>query len=157
MAQSSNNIFDLNFSNSKLYMSHGGHSNYNVNNLNYQGVSVLENNSWTNYSSQFLGNNRDIVSSVTNGDYVYFASWYDGISEILGGNLSNKFGYNNTDGVLDTTYYSNNRIQISDLKFDSYGNLWGLNSQVQKPLFVKTPQNEWYSIHIEFSYRGIIF
>ena len=36
----SNNIFDLNFSNSKLYMSHGGHSNYNVNNLNYQGVSV---------------------------------------------------------------------------------------------------------------------
>ena len=37
---SSNNVFDLNFSNSKLFMSHGGHSNYNVNNLNYQGVSV---------------------------------------------------------------------------------------------------------------------
>ena len=71
----SNNVFDLNFSNSKLFMSHGGHSNYSVNNLNYQGVSILENNTWTNYSSQFLGNKRDIVSSATNGDYEYFASW----------------------------------------------------------------------------------
>jgi len=153
----SNNIFDLNFSNSKLYISHGGHSNYSVNNLNYQGVSVLENNSWTNYSSQFLGNSRDIVSSTTNGDYEYFASWYDGISVILNKNLSNKFGYNNTNGILDTTYYSNNRIQISDLKFDNYGNLWGLNSQVQKPLFVKTPQNEWYSYTLNLSIEGLYF
>ena len=154
---SSNNVFDLNFSNSKLFMSHGGHSNYNVNNLNYEGVSILENNSWANYSSQFLGNSRDIVSTTTNGDYEYFASWYDGISEILNENLSNKFGYNNTDGILDTTYYSNNRIQISDLKFDNYGNLWGLNSQVQKPLFVKTPQNEWYSYTINLAVEGLYF
>ena len=154
---SSNNVFDLNFSNSKLFMSHGGHSNYSVNNLNYQGVSILENNSWTNYSSQFLANSRDIVSSATNGDYEYFASWYDGISEISSDNLSNKFGYNNTNGILDTTYYSNNRIQISDLKFDSYGNLWGLNSQVQKPLFVKTPQNEWYSYTLNLAIEGLYF
>ncbi len=153
----SNSMFDLNFSNSKLYMSHGGHSNYNVNNLNYQGVSILENNSWANYSSQFLGNSRDIVSSTTNGDYEYFASWYDGISEISSDNLSNKFGYNNTNGILDTTYYSNNRIQISDLKFDNYGNLWGLNSQVQKPLFVKTPQNEWYSYTLNLAIEGLYF
>ena len=137
-------------------MSHGGHSNYSVNNLNYQGVSVLENNSWKNYSSQFLGNNRDIVSSATNGDYEYFASWYDGISEISNNNLSNKFGYNNTNGVLDTAYYSNNRIQISDLKFDSYGNLWELNSEVQKPLFV-TPQNEWYSYTLNLAIEGLYF
>ena len=153
----SNSMFDLNFSNSKLYVSHGGHSNYNVNNLNYQGVSLLENNSWANYSSQFLGNSRDIVSVTTNGDYEYCASWYDGISELSGGNLSNKFGYNNTNGVLDTTYYSNNRIQISDLKFDNYGNLWGLNSQVQKPLFVKTPQNEWYSYTLNLAIEGLYF
>ncbi|MBH07756.1 MAG: hypothetical protein CMP71_01470 [Flavobacteriales bacterium] len=154
---SSNNVFDLNFSNSKLFMSHGGHSNYNVNNLNYQGVSVLENNSWTKYSSQFLGNSRDIVSSVANSDYEYFASWYDGVSEISNNSLSNKFGYNNTNGILDTTYYSNNRVQISDLKFDSYGNLWGLNSQVQKPLFVKTPKNEWYSYTLNLSIEGLYF
>ena len=154
---SSNNVFDLNFSNSKLYISHGGHSNYNVNNLNYNGVSIFENNSWTKYPSQFLGNSRDIVSSITNGDYEYFASWYDGVSEVLNSNFSKKYGYNNTIGILDTTYYSNNRIQISDLKFDSYGNLWGLNSQVQKPLFVKTPQNEWYSYTINLAVEGLYF
>ena len=59
--------------------------------------------------------------------------------------------------MLDTTYYSNNRIQISDLKFDSYGNLWGLNSQVQKPLFVKTPQNEWYSYTLNLAIEGLYF
>ncbi len=154
---SSNSVFDLNFSNSKLYVSHGGHSNFSVNNLNYQGVSILENNSWKKYSSQFLANSRDIVSSTTIGNYEYFSSWYDGITEILNGNLSNKFGYNNTNGMLDTTYYSNNRIQISDLKFDSYGNLWGLNSQVQNPLFVKTPQNEWYSYTLNLAVEGLYF
>ena len=144
---SSNSVFDLNIYNSKLYVSHGGHANFSVNNLNYQGVSILENNSWTKYSSQLLGNSRDIVSSVTNGNYEYFSSWYDGISEVLNGNLANKFGYDNTNGVLDTTYYSNDRIQISDLKFDNYGNLWGLNSQVQKPLFVKDRVLSAYSVN----------
>ena len=56
-----------------------------------------------------------------------------------------KYGYKNTNGVLDTTYYSNNRIRISDLKFDDKGNLWGLSSEVNHPLFVKTKNNEWYS------------
>ncbi len=153
----SNNVFDLNFSNSILYFSHGGHSNFSLNNLNYTGVSVLENNSWDQYSSFFLGNSRDIVSSTTNGDSEYFASWYDGIAETKNKNYSNKYGYNNTNGVLDTTYYSNNRIQISDLKFDKYGNLWGLNSQVPKPLFVKTFENYWYSFSLNLPIEGLYF
>ncbi len=32
-----------------------------------------------------------------------------------GGELITKHGYANTNGVLDTVWYSNNRIRISDL------------------------------------------
>ena len=56
-----------------------------------------------------------------------------------------QYGYANTEGALDTTYYSNNRIRISDLKFDPFGNLWGLSSEVNHPLFVKTKDGLWQS------------
>ena len=68
-----------------------------------------------------------------------------------------KYGYQNTGGVLDTTFYSNNRIQISDLKFDKDNNLWGLNSQVQKPLFVKTVNDEWFSFAMNQNIDGLYF
>ena len=32
---------------------------------------------------------------------------------------------------------------LFDIKFDNNNNLWGLNSQVEKPLFVKTAKDEW--------------
>jgi hypothetical protein len=36
-------------------------------------------------------------------------------------------------------------MAISDLKFDNYGNMWGLTSSVINPLFVKTKDDEWFS------------
>jgi len=68
-----------------------------------------------------------------------------------------KYGYQNTQGVLDTTFYSNNRIQISDIKFDNNNNLWGLNSQVEKPLFVKTAKDEWFSFSMNQDINGLYF
>jgi len=37
------------------------------------------------------------------------------------------------------------KMAISDLKFDNYGNMWGLTSSVINPLFVKTKDDEWFS------------
>ena len=95
-----------------------------------------------------LGNARDILEVAVQNGTEYYASWYNGIPEMKDGELITKHGYANTNGVLDTTYYFHNRIRISDLKFDKEGNLWGLSSEVNHPLFVKTKKME-NGIHLQ--------
>ena len=153
-----NSVYSIDYRNDKLYVSHGGHSNFSSNSLNMFGASIKNNyDEWENYNFYALGNARDVVASASIEDKDFFASWYDGIVVLKNGEFFIKYGYENTNGVLDTTYYSNNRIQISDLKFDLNGNLWGLNSQVNKPLFVKTVNNEWYSFSMNQDIVGLYF
>ena len=86
-------------------------------------------NDWKNLNFDQLNRARDIVAVTSFNEKDYFASWYNGISVMQNESHIIKYGYYNTGGILDTTFYSNNRIQISDLKFDNNNNLWGLNSQ----------------------------
>ena len=153
----SNDIYNLEYIDDKLFMCHGGHMNFSVNQLNNDGASYLQNEDWENIDFFDLGRARDIVAVATKNNKEYYASWYDGISEMNANNHIIKYGYNNTGGVLDTTFYSNNRIQVSDIKFDQSNNLWGLNSQVQKPLFVKTPSDNWFSFSMNLNIDGLYF
>lgn len=153
----SNKTFNLYFD-ENLYVNHGGHVNFSSNQLNNEGSSVMDQyNSWDNYDFNELNKARDIVGIVRSGNLEYYASWYNGISVMENGIHKIKYGYDNTGGVLDTTYYSNNRIQISDLKIDNNNNLWGLNSQVGKPLFVKTSNDNWYSFSMNQNIEGLYF
>ena len=115
-------------------MCHGGHENYGVNSLINSGVSIKDKyDVWNNIDRWDLGNARDILNVAVRNNDQYYASWYHGIPHIKNNTLVEKYGYTNTGGILDTTYYSNNRIRISDLKFDNYGNLWGPSSEVSRP------------------------
>ena len=152
-----NDIYSLEIIDEKLFICHGGHMNFAVNQLNNDGVSYLTNNDWKNLNFDQLNRARDIVAVTSFNEKDYYASWYNGISVMQNDSHIIKYGYDNTGGILDTTFYSNNRIQISDLKFDNNNNLWGLNSQVQKPLFVKTANNEWYSFSMNQNIDGLYF
>jgi hypothetical protein len=153
-----NDIYSLEFAENKLYQCHGGHANFGLNALINDGASIKdEYDDWGNYDFYKLGNARDILEVVVRNGTEYYASWYNGIPEIKDGELIAKHGYSNTNGVLDTTYYSNNRIRISDLKFDKDGNLWGLSSEVNHPLFVKTKNGEWHSFTMYQSQVDLFF
>ena len=153
-----NNIYSLNYSNEHLYQCHGGHANFSSNSLIYDGVSIKNSyDDWKDYNFTKLGNARDILGVAVRNGTEYYASWYDGISEMKDDKLISKHGFNNTNGALDTAYYSNNRIRISSVKFDSHGNLWALNSEVNRPLVVKTTQNEWHSFTMNQNQVGLFF
>ncbi len=153
-----NEVYSLEYVEEKLYQCHGGHANFGSNALINDGASIKDMyDDWTNYNSQFLGNSRDILEVAVNNNKAFFASWYHGIIEVENSEFAVKYGFENTNGVLDTTYYSNNRIRISDLKFDSQGNLWALSSEVNHPIVVKTPNNEWYSYSINQNQVGLFF
>jgi len=153
-----NNVYSLEFLENRLYQSHGGHSNFGENALINDGVSIKNKyDDWLNYDFYKLGNARDILeASVKNGEE-YYASWYNGIIKMQNGEFVVKYGYANTNGALDTTYYSNNRIRISDLQFDNSGNLWGLSSEVNHPLFVKTKNEQWYAFTMNQNQVDLFF
>ena len=153
-----NDIYSLEYIKNKLYICHGGHTNFGVNSYIKDGASIKDNfDDWINYDYSTLGNSRDILEVAIRNEKEYYASWYNGIAEISNGELITNHGYANTNGVLDTTYYSNNRIRISDLKFDTNGNLWGLSSEVNHPLFVKTKNNEWFSYNMNQDRVSLFF
>ncbi len=151
-----NDLYSLEYHNGKLYVCHGGHENFGVNSMINDGVSIKNNyDEWINYNSETLGNSRDILEVAIRNGSEYFASWYHGIIEIKNGVLNKKYGNENTNGALDTCYYSNNRIRISDIKFDAEGNLWALSSEVNHPIVTKTPENNWYSFSINQNQVGL--
>ena len=153
-----NDIYSLEFAENKLYQCHGGHANFGVNSLINDGVSIKDSyDDWVNYDRYKLGNARDILEVAIQNGNEYYASWYHGISKMKNGELVDKYGFANTNGALDTAYYSNNRIRISDIKFDSYGNLWALNSEVNYPIVVKTPNNDWFSFTMNQSQVDLFF
>jgi len=141
-----NDVYSLEYQGNTLYMCHGGHNNFSSSGRIYDGVSIKNaDNEWINYNSSTLGGAIDVLEVVVRNGTEYYASWRDGLSEMNNGELVVKYNYENTNGALETSGSSNNRIKISDLKFDNSGNLWGLNSEVNQPLFVKTKNDEWFS------------
>ena len=120
-----NEIYSLEFQEEKLYQCHGGHANFGINALINDGVSVKNKyDEWINFDRYDLGNCRDVLEVAVYKGSEFYASWYHGISEMKDGTHVTKYGFANTGGALDTTYYSNNRIRISDIKFDDNGNMW---------------------------------
>ena len=145
-----NRLFSLEFISDKLYVCHGGHVNFGTF-WNKNGASVMDRyDDWRNYDYYELKNARDIVAVAKYGNKTYFASYYNGIVELEGDEVIERYSWWNTNNGLDTISYwqNDNRMAISDLKFDGNGNMWGLLSSVDNPLFVKTPENEWYKFPI---------
>ena len=150
-----NRLHSLEFINEKLYVCHGGHVNFGTF-WNKNGASVKDNfDSWRNYDYYELKNARDIVEVAGYGDKTYFASYYNGIVELKDDEVVEIYSWWNTNNGLDTISYwqADNRMAIADLKFDANGNMWGLLSSVDNPLFVKTRNNEWYKFSISSSQK----
>tara|TARA_X000000368_G_scaffold418521_1_gene418557 strand:- start:1229 stop:3436 length:2208 start_codon:yes stop_codon:yes gene_type:complete len=148
-------IFSLNFFNGKLYISHGGHINFGAF-WNKNGASVMNQfGSWRNYDYYELKNARDIVDVAEYGNKTYFASYYNGVVEAVEGEIIERYSYANTNGGLDTidNWQNDYQMAIADLKFDDNGNLWGLVSGVDNPIFVKTTDNNWLNFSLPTSHN----
>ena len=150
-----NSIFSLEFLSNKLYACHGGHINFGSL-WNKNGASVMSGfEVWRNYDYYELKNARDIVGIAEYNGAAYFASYYNGVVEVRDDEVIERYSYGNTNGGLDTItdWQNDKKIAIADLKFDDFGNMWGLVSGVNNPLFVKTKNNEWYNFQISPTQR----
>ena len=99
---------------------------------------------WNNYNYYDLDNAKDIVSVAKHNNNIYFSSFYNGVAQIKDGEFFFRWNASNTNYGIDTIadWANDKRLSVCGLKTDNYGNLWGLTSSVQNPLFVKTVDDE---------------
>ena len=147
----SNELFSLEYFSPNLYLCHGGHTNFGNWN-NKDGASKLDKNGfWTNYNYSDLGNAKDIVDVTVINENIFFSSFYNGVSQMKNDSLVVRWNASGTNYAIDTIgdWANDKRLSVCGLKTDNEGNLWGVTSSVQNPLFVKTPDDNWRSFYIQ--------
>ena len=155
----STNVHSLDFLEDKLYVTHGGYSNFSAL-RNKSGVSIMGDfNIWSGYNYEDLNNTYDIVCCAIKDGKEYFGSWNGGLLVFENQHYLNSFNFHNTNQKLDTINWrtATNQIRISNLKKDRFGNLWGLNSEVERPLFVLTHNNVWESFNLQLDPKKLYF
>ena len=149
-----NNVFDMSYSEGKIYVAPGGLNNAWGNVNNRDGFFIYDGVFWENFSyDQSMGKN-DILTVCPNPSVeqnCFIGSWNGGVLEKQGDFFTNHDFYN-TNGAIDTINIVNvnNWSRIRGLCFDDNNNLWITNSQVDNPLIVKK-QTDWLS----FNFPGL--
>jgi len=160
----SNSAYKVNTSFDKIWIASGGikindgWQNAKVN----EGVYWSDGVSWNHISSNYLGSEDivDVCTNPTNSEEVFISTWNEGIIQLNWSeknqwfSKTNQYDQNNTYGNLatlsnDPTADIFGWIRVKSIVFDQDGNLWGANSQVQNPLFVRRNDGSWDSYSIE--------
>ncbi len=112
------------------------------------------NNNWFNYSDQnnpLIKNVADFIDIKKNpkGNELYISSFGSGVFEIQNDVVVKHYDESNSSlqhlTVLDPNYTP---LLAGGMDFDTSGNLWVSNFNVNKPLSVKTQAGVWYSFSV---------
>lgn len=152
-----NDVFSICVNNKNLWVAAGGIDAWNNANVK-EGVFWSDYHSWTQISDTYLETKDvvDIASNPHNSDEVFLSTWNDGLMQLNWSNENNSFekiaqyDHLNTNGHLGTLSADTNSttygwIRVKSIAFDNEGNLWGANSQVSNPLFVRKNNGDWHS------------
>lgn len=131
-----NNVFNLKASFNQLWVVYGEYTQFfNPFPLNRRGISVLENQEWTNLSPQELLNAHVIVDATVDPSdptRTFLSSYYDGIQILENKQIKSVLNGNNSavEGIGSSTL--DNRI--GSIEFASNGDFYFSNSLSQYPL-----------------------
>jgi len=154
----SNYVFALTMNGSDLWLADGGRTSAWNNMFYTPRFQLLREEQWQTFDNQTysqLSGFHDIVCVTVDPndpDHVFAGSWGGGVLEFQGDQFVAR--YNNKNSSLQTAIPSQPDepyCRVSDMKFDSNGNLWVVNSVVDEPLSVLKTSGEWES----FSLSGI--
>ena len=152
-------VFSIYVNNENLWVATGGIDSWNNANVN-EGVFWSDNYTWTQLSDTYLETKDvvDVASNPHNSNKVFLSTWNNGVMELNWSDENSAFqktaqyDHLNTDGHLATLSSDTNSntygwIRVKSIIFDDEGNLWGANSQVNNPLFVRKNNGDWHSFN----------
>ena len=147
-----NHVFAMSFNGADLWVASGGR-NAVWNNLFFAAQFQLYREGQWQVFNQLThpewGGFHDVLcvaADPASPDHVFAGSWGGGVAEFRNGEFVAR--YHNLNSSLQTALPNQPNdpyVRISDLDFDSKGNLWVVNSLASKPLSVLRPDGEWES------------
>lgn len=150
-----NMVFSMEMNGADLWITDGGRTAAWNNIFQAPRFQLLRNDNWTNFDQSDyleLSGFHDLVCVAvdpTDADHVYAGAWGGGVLEFEGRSFTNRYTQNNSS--LQTALPSQPNepyVRISDMAFDSRGNLWVVNSIVDEPLSVLRANGEWESFRL---------
>jgi len=157
-----NGTFDMTFSNNKLWVAAGGRNTSWDNNYSpavFQSY-VFSEKKWeifNPFNQPVLKNHFDVVKILpTPGDpnHIYVATWGGGILEFKDGQYITT--HNETNSTLENIISDSYYIRIGGMDFDSKGNLWVNNTEVENTLHMRKTDGSWKAFNIPelaFNYK----
>ena len=150
-------VFSIDVNNKHLWVATGGIDSWNNANVK-EGVFWSDYHNWTQLSDTYLEAKDvvDVASNPNNSKEVFLSTWNDGVVQLNWSDENARFEktaqyhHLNTNGHLatlspDTNSTTYGWIRVKSITFDNAGNLWGANSQVNNPLFVRKNNGDWHS------------
>ncbi len=155
----STNTFDMDISNGDLWVASGGHGADWGKRYISSGIYNFSNESWKNYNRNDGYQVFDSISDMTCvaadpqvTGHAFAGTWGGGIIEFADGEVVNV--YDTTNSSLQQWPLAN-YVAVSGLGYDSYHNLWAVNSGAPNILSVKKNNGEWRSFNLGSSATGI--
>lgn len=155
------NAYSIAVNENYLFIATGGIDAWNNAKVN-MGTLWSDYYNWNRLSGEYLGA-KDIVDvkiNPTNEKEILLSTWNEGLIE-LGWSENNQrfekqqqYTHLNTNSHLNTLSTDTSSsiygwIRVKSIAYDAEGNLWGANSQVNNPLFVKKNNGEWASFEFK--------
>jgi ligand-binding sensor domain-containing protein len=155
-----NDVFSMDYSNNKLWIAGGGR-NMAWDNL-WKGFMVqsYSEGKWdyidatTNAQLKNISDVVQVLPTLSDPNHIFVATWGGGIFEFKNGELANHFTEANStlQNIVPGDYY----VRIGGMDFDSEGNLWISNSEVEKCLQVFRKDRTWQAFttpDISYKYK----
>lgn len=149
---SDNRVFSLHASNGDLWISPGGRTDSWSNIYQLPRFQQYRDRQWKTFNRKSVPGLEgffdvvEVVAEPSNPDHLYVATWGGGVLEFLNGELVNRYTNHNSPLQTAIPLQPNEPfVRIGGLAYDSQGNLWVTNSDVEKNLHKITPDGEWES------------
>ena len=149
---SDNLVFSLYANKNNLWVAPGGRTDAWVNIWQAPRIQHYSDRKWNTLSQKNIPEMEgfqdivEIVAHPSNPNHLFVASWGGGVMEILNGEFVNR--YTNKNSPLQTALPlkpDDPYVRIGGLDFDTEGNLWITNSEVEKNLHKLSPDGKWDS------------
>jgi streptogramin lyase len=154
----SSSVFDMSLQNEQLWVASGGRSPYWGKLYLRYGVYTFNNESWKSYNNasgyQIFDTISDMVCIAADPNtkgHVFIGTWMDGVIEMQDDEVLNVYNENNSSLQL---WPAANFVAVSGLDFDSYNNLWAVNSGASNLLSVRKTDGTWKSFSLGSTTSG---
>ncbi|MFP4469757.1 MAG: two-component regulator propeller domain-containing protein [Bacteroidales bacterium] len=152
------NVFDMSLQGQELWVASGGRNATWGKLYLSDGVYNFSGESWKNYNRgniqafDSISDMTCVVADPNNPARAMVGTWSEGVMEFVDGEVVNVFSDSNSSlQKWELAGY----VAVSGVDFDSYNNLWVVNSGAPNILSVKKTNGEWRSFNLGSNATGI--